>query len=335
MMRIGDFAQMFSVSIKTIRFYEEKGLLHPAEIDVYTGYRYYDNNNIKELSKILILKELGFSLKEIANFDFKQDDILKKIKEYEQKITKIQSSINILSSFSQKEGIKNMRPFVNDENAIGKWQLLGVSKTLEDAFKLNYYEDDYSIKELYLMPNGQEYWVIKWTKGYIYINRRECPYQIKENKMYLKIPDAYDSSLYKVAIYEKIDNKVYTEEEIRIKDETSIPFVKDDNLIGFWHSIDFIKNKSDFNPKAKNKNLYLNKIIVTPDDSCIASFSGNYSKTIAYSKGFIVDLCATDTLSAYELQNINNEEFMIIEWKSGDYIYGRMINGYYVLKKMK
>ena len=31
-------------------------------------------------------------------------------------------------------------------------------------------EFDLGIKELYLMPNGQEYWVISWTKGILYTN---------------------------------------------------------------------------------------------------------------------------------------------------------------------
>lgn len=228
-----------------------------------------------------------------------------------------------------------MKPFTNDEYAIGKWQLLGVSQNEEEASKSKYYEDDFNIKELYLMPNGQEYWVIKWTKGYIYINRRACPYELNDNKMYLKILDAYDDTIYKVATYEKIDDKVYTEEEIRIKDDTSIPFIQDDKIQGFWQSVDFINTKSSFNPKSKKKNLYLNKIVVTPDQSCIAHFTNNSSKTISYSKGFIIDLCIKDTLSAYELKTVDDEEFMIIEWKSGDYIYGRIINGYYVLKKMK
>jgi len=334
-MKIGDFAKIFSVSIKTIRFYEEKGLLHPKEIDIYTGYRYYDETNIEEMTKILILKKLGLSLKEISNFNFDQTNISKKIKEYEKEINKIQNNIYVLSSFQKEKEIKNMKPFTNDEQAIGKWQLLGVSQNIEEALKSKYCKDDYSIKELYLMPNGQEYWVLKWTKGFIYINKRECPYEIKDDKMYLKIPDVYDNTLYKVATYEKVDNKIYTEEEIRIKDDTSIPFVKDTRIHGFWQSIDFINTKSNFNPKSKNENLFLNKIIITPDDICIINFLNNYSKNTNYTKGFIIDLCSSNTLCAYELKNVGDEEFMIIEWKSGDYIYGKMINGYYVLKRMK
>ena len=58
MLKIGEFANLFNVSIKTVRFYEEKELFKPFYIDKYTGYRYYDENNINEMTKILYLKRL-------------------------------------------------------------------------------------------------------------------------------------------------------------------------------------------------------------------------------------------------------------------------------------
>lgn len=43
MIKIGDFAKIFNISIKTVRFYEEKGLITPAFVDIYSGYRYMMN----------------------------------------------------------------------------------------------------------------------------------------------------------------------------------------------------------------------------------------------------------------------------------------------------
>ena len=40
MLKIGDFANLFSVTIKTVRFYEEKELLKPCYVDKYSGYSY-------------------------------------------------------------------------------------------------------------------------------------------------------------------------------------------------------------------------------------------------------------------------------------------------------
>ena len=57
MIKIGDFAKLFNVSINTVRFYEEKGLLTPAYIDIYNGYRYFDENNIEQN---IIIKKTRF-----------------------------------------------------------------------------------------------------------------------------------------------------------------------------------------------------------------------------------------------------------------------------------
>ena len=66
-LRIGDFSNIVGISVKTIRFYEEKGLIKPAYIDKYTGYRYYDEKNIEQILMILQYKNMGFTLEEIKN----------------------------------------------------------------------------------------------------------------------------------------------------------------------------------------------------------------------------------------------------------------------------
>jgi len=66
MIRIGDFSKLSRVSIKTLRFYDEMGLLKPIEVDRFTGYRYYEFDQLPRLYRILALKDLGFSLEEIG-----------------------------------------------------------------------------------------------------------------------------------------------------------------------------------------------------------------------------------------------------------------------------
>ena len=66
MIRIGDFSKFSRVSIKTLRFYDEMGLLKPIEVDRFTGYRYYEFDQLPRLYRILALKDLGFSLEEIG-----------------------------------------------------------------------------------------------------------------------------------------------------------------------------------------------------------------------------------------------------------------------------
>jgi DNA-binding transcriptional MerR regulator/effector-binding domain-containing protein len=65
--KIGEFSKLCQVTVKTLRHYESVGLLSPAEIDEWTGYRYYDTSQLRRMSNILYLKRLGFSLEEIAD----------------------------------------------------------------------------------------------------------------------------------------------------------------------------------------------------------------------------------------------------------------------------
>jgi DNA-binding transcriptional MerR regulator/effector-binding domain-containing protein len=66
MFRIGEFSRIAQVSGRLLRFYDELGLLRPALTDPQTGYRYYSAEQLPQLNRILVLKELGLSLEQIA-----------------------------------------------------------------------------------------------------------------------------------------------------------------------------------------------------------------------------------------------------------------------------
>ncbi|MER1957008.1 MAG: MerR family transcriptional regulator [Solibacillus sp.] len=63
-MQIKAFSEKLQVSIDTIRFYEKQGLLQPIRLD--NGYRHYDESCEAQLKMVIVLKKLGFSIKEIA-----------------------------------------------------------------------------------------------------------------------------------------------------------------------------------------------------------------------------------------------------------------------------
>lgn len=65
MLKIGDFSKLAQVSVKALRYYGKLGLLRPAWIDRFTGYRYYTLDQLPRLNRILALKDLGFSLEQI------------------------------------------------------------------------------------------------------------------------------------------------------------------------------------------------------------------------------------------------------------------------------
>ena len=66
MFRIGEFSKLTQVSIRMLRYYDETGLLKPAEIDYITNYRLYSTEQIPVLNKIIFLRDLGYNVSEIA-----------------------------------------------------------------------------------------------------------------------------------------------------------------------------------------------------------------------------------------------------------------------------
>ncbi len=66
MFRIGEFSLIAQVSGRLLRYYDEIGLLSPEYTDPQTGYRYYNAGQLPRLNRILVLKELGLGLDQIA-----------------------------------------------------------------------------------------------------------------------------------------------------------------------------------------------------------------------------------------------------------------------------
>ena len=66
MFRIGEFSLIAQVSGRLLRYYDEIGLLSPEYTDPQTGYRYYSATQLPHLNRILVLKELGLGLDQIA-----------------------------------------------------------------------------------------------------------------------------------------------------------------------------------------------------------------------------------------------------------------------------
>lgn len=67
MLNIGEFARAGGVSVRMLRHYDQLGLLTPAEVDLWNGRRRYDLSQLGKLHRIVTLKELGFTLVQVAN----------------------------------------------------------------------------------------------------------------------------------------------------------------------------------------------------------------------------------------------------------------------------
>ncbi len=64
-MQIKEFAKLTGVTVRTLHYYDEIGLLKPSSVDEQNGYRFYDENCLEQMQEILFYRELDFPLKEI------------------------------------------------------------------------------------------------------------------------------------------------------------------------------------------------------------------------------------------------------------------------------
>ena len=117
-MQIKEFADSTGVSVRTLHYYDEIGLLRPAYVDRATGYRFYDENSLLRMQEILFYRELDFSLKSIGeilsspNYDKnkalnEQKQLLTLKKErLERLISAIDGAVkgeNVMTAFDNKE----------------------------------------------------------------------------------------------------------------------------------------------------------------------------------------------------------------------------------------
>lgn len=64
--KISEFSRLSRIPLQTLRYYDQIGILKPAKIDDTTGYRYYCAEQLLQINRIVIFKELGFTLQQIA-----------------------------------------------------------------------------------------------------------------------------------------------------------------------------------------------------------------------------------------------------------------------------
>lgn len=110
MFKIGDFSKISRVPVKTLRYYDELGLLKPLSVDAFTGYRYYATQQLARLNRILALKDLGLSLEQIAlllDHDLpagqirgmlrrKQAEISQRVQEEQQRLERVEARLRLI-----------------------------------------------------------------------------------------------------------------------------------------------------------------------------------------------------------------------------------------------
>lgn len=126
--KIGDFANLVNISIRTLRYYDEIGLLKPEIVDKFTNYRYYTEDNVVEAQFITLLKEVGFTLQEIIDYkiflnNYDSDDegtnqiLLKKQQQISEEMEKLQEQYDKITILRKKFKGKVLTLMKEENNA--------------------------------------------------------------------------------------------------------------------------------------------------------------------------------------------------------------------------
>ena len=109
LLKIGEVADFFQISVKAVRIYEKKGIITPAYIDPESGYRYYTPDQLHQLATLLELKALGFSLDEIKDVMIGESSkealyiaMQEKLRNWENLVIMAQSKIDAIESISER-----------------------------------------------------------------------------------------------------------------------------------------------------------------------------------------------------------------------------------------
>lgn len=109
LLKIGEVADFFQISVKAVRIYEKKGIIVPSYVDPESGYRYYTPDQLHQLAALLELKALGFSLDEIKDVmvgESSKEVLYKamqdKLRNWENLMTMAQSKIDAIESISER-----------------------------------------------------------------------------------------------------------------------------------------------------------------------------------------------------------------------------------------
>ena len=108
--KIGMFAQMNRITIKTLRYYDDIDLLKPEMVDETSGYRYYTSSQLQQLHKILSLREMDFTIDEIKQVMqglSEKNLLLKKKNECLHEMSRITKKLAIVESYLSGQYLEN------------------------------------------------------------------------------------------------------------------------------------------------------------------------------------------------------------------------------------
>lgn len=287
MYRIGEFSKISNLSVKTLRYYAEIGLLEPAETDPFTGYRLYSLSQTGDAIKIQALKELGFSLDEIKCFYQNTDALLEqKEQTLRQQLRELKARLHKLESFRK---IWNEEDIAMNPVVMTKREDCSEEREFMAGMVCRLQEREQARKLLLRYLSENNYQIIG--------ELTETPLSEEEIRLQLPVRELYDELA-------EPDN-----------DDIDVPFVNDSRVIGKWELVDTCYEKEDFNPghiiNAADRDI--NFLYFLPE--------GERYWCFGWTKGYVLSEFGVPKmrgLNPYEIVNLQGQTYMFLWFKDKD-----------------
>ncbi len=124
MYKIGELSKIVDIPVKTLRYYDDFGILKPVRIDEFTGYRFYDDSSILDCELIKMLKGVNFTLDEIKEYKNgndsldilfnKKEEIIEEIDFLNKKLERLSSMID--GSKNKDKNVKVYKKIPQESN---------------------------------------------------------------------------------------------------------------------------------------------------------------------------------------------------------------------------
>ncbi len=148
MITIQGFAKLCGCNAQTLRYYDRIGLLTPARVDQWTGYRYYEESQAVRFVKIKNLQQADFSIEEIKELLDRDDETLlkafdRKISEQQQKLERIREIQRsyLADAMNMQKVVRTFTDFVKEktDNPV-LWQEFGMDPEKETGITAKVHE---------------------------------------------------------------------------------------------------------------------------------------------------------------------------------------------------
>lgn len=236
--------------------------------------------------------------------------------------------------------------FEDDPKVVGRWDIVGEFAVKEDFVEGSCDQTEDLTKEIYFLPDGERYWCYGWTKGLLLVddgvNTSANAYELEEMDGELYMFVQYKSYAYlhggkpTVLVLRKRDSGKYTAQGIAKKDDINMPFVNDESVLGAWKAYSFCRTKAEFDPeKPADGSLYFSHLEFLANGGCISRYGEEIIEgedMQVWTKGFLLRKW-NSSACAYEVIEVDGKEYLMIEWKSGDYRWGGFETDYYVFER--